>query len=134
MGLSQKFYEMRRLEQIASCFFRHELHYLVGTLKLNRHLPVHKRLALKKSSPSESQPQAIREAFEELGGAFLKLGQVIRYQGQMIDLKPPWPRATVSEAISLACFYKYKILACGFNISPVDVASFILKMRNINAI
>jgi ubiquinone biosynthesis protein len=84
MGLSQKFYEIRRLEQIASCLFRHELHYLVGTLRLNAHLPVHKRLALKRSSYGESQPQAIREAFEELGGAFLKLGQVISLRPDLV--------------------------------------------------
>lgn len=84
MGLGQKFYEMKRLEQIASCLFAHELHHTINTLKLNIHLPLHKQIALKKTAYMETQPRVIREVFEELGGAFLKLGQVISLRPDLV--------------------------------------------------
>ncbi len=112
MRFSEKFYEMKRLEQIASCLFKHELHYLIDLLKIKMHLPLHKQLALKKTLISETHPAVLREIFEELGGAFLKLGQVISLRPDLVGIElskefekvldevPPESFRTVVEVIN----------------------------------
>jgi ubiquinone biosynthesis protein len=91
MGLREKLYEMKRLEQIAACLFKYELHYLIDSLKVRRHLPLHKKISLKTKeltqpglTPQQTQPQVLRTIFEELGGAFLKLGQVISLRPDLV--------------------------------------------------
>ena len=112
MKLSERFYELKRLEQIAACLFKHELHYLIEILKIRMHLPVHKQLRLKKTLAYETQPAVLREIFEELGGAFLKLGQVISLRPDLVgyelskefekvlDEVPPESFKTVVEVIN----------------------------------
>jgi ubiquinone biosynthesis protein len=87
MGLREKLYEIRRLEQIAACLFKHELHHLIDSLKIRHHLPLHKKLSLRKSQLQVVQPQILREVFEELGGAFLKLGQVISLRPDLVGIE-----------------------------------------------
>jgi len=87
MGLREKLYEIRRLEQIAACLFKHELHHLIDSLRIRRHLPLHKKLSFRKSQLQVVQPQILREVFEELGGAFLKLGQVISLRPDLVGIE-----------------------------------------------
>jgi ubiquinone biosynthesis protein len=89
MGLREKLYEIKRLEQIAGCLFKYELHYLIDYLKLRHHLPLHKNISLNhkilaQPLPQKTQPEVLRTVFEELGGAFLKLGQVISLRPDLV--------------------------------------------------
>lgn len=84
-GLYKKIGEAKRLEQIASCLFRHELGFLIYAMKLKIHLPLAKTIKVKKSAIAEhTQAKVFREIAEELGGAFLKLGQMLSLRPDLV--------------------------------------------------
>ncbi len=134
MKLGEKLYEAKRLEQIASCLLSHELHYLVDILKIRVHLPVHKQLKLKKANYYDTQPAVLREVFEELGGAFLKLGQVISLRPDLVgyelskefekvlDEVPPESFKVVVEAINKNLPHGMKTFR-EFNSHPIAAGS-----------
>ncbi len=111
MGLKEKLYGAKRMEQIAACLFRHELHQMIDTLKITSHLPLRNKFSLRRNPFQEAQPVILREVFEELGGAFLKLGQMISLRPdlvgyafakefeKMLDSVPPESFKTVVSVI-----------------------------------
>lgn len=83
MSLKQTFKDLNRLRQIVEILFKHELSFLVEKLKLKTHLPISKRIRLRKESPSSVQKH-LRLAMQELSGAFIKLGQLLSLRADLI--------------------------------------------------
>ncbi len=85
MGLSQTYKDFRRIQQIANVLFQQELGYFVDKLDLKSQLPFRKRLQLMKfAKPKDSVPKRLRLAMEELGGSFVKLGQLLSLRPDLV--------------------------------------------------
>lgn len=85
MGLSQTYKDFKRLQQIANVLFKQELGYFVDKLNLKPHLPFGKRLQLTKfAKPKDTIPKRLRLAMEELGGSFVKLGQLLSLRPDLV--------------------------------------------------
>ncbi len=83
MGLKQTYQNAGRLKEIAQVFLELELHHLIDVFSFQKHLPWHKRIH-KKETLSHTQPETVRLIFERLGGAFLKLGQLLALRPDLI--------------------------------------------------
>ncbi|MBL7100642.1 MAG: AarF/ABC1/UbiB kinase family protein [Nanoarchaeota archaeon] len=112
MGLAQTYKDFKRLKQIANILFKQEMGYFVGKLKLKSHLSFNKRLQAKKFlKPKDSMPKRLRCSMEELGGSFVKLGQLLSLRPDLIpkeyvdefsklqDSVKPFPFEKVKEII-----------------------------------
>lgn len=85
MGLvNRRIGEIKRIEEISVCLFNHELHFLINALELNLSLGTKKYLEKKPQKSIEIQAKLFREVFEELGGAFLKLGQMLSLRPDLV--------------------------------------------------
>ena len=72
----------RRLREIAGILFEYELHHLIALLELKAHLPFHHRFEQPKQWTT--QPETLRRVFEQLGGAFIKLGQLLALRPDLV--------------------------------------------------
>lgn len=68
----------KRLKQIANLLFKQGMGYAVEQMDLKHHLTFHKRIQKDEfSKPLTSLPVRLRRVLEELGGTFIKLGQML---------------------------------------------------------
>jgi len=74
---------LRRLKEIVAVLFDYELHHFIKVLGLKSHLPIHKRFE-PLDTHFVTQPETVREIFEKLGGAFIKLGQLLALRPDLI--------------------------------------------------
>jgi ubiquinone biosynthesis protein len=86
MGLKQDIKDLKRFKQVISVFLKYDLGFLVKKIKLHRDLPLKKRLNKKTFEPKRFKPSKLRKAFEELGGGFIKIAQILSLRP---DLIPP---------------------------------------------
>ena len=82
MDLKHAYKDAKRLKQIASVMFKVGLGYYLETLKLNHHLFWHQRV--QKQEKPEDLPRKLRMAMDELGGTFVKLGQLLSLRPDLI--------------------------------------------------
>jgi len=76
-----------RYAEIGRVLARHGLGFLVSALGIERYVPFHRRLFGSRSLVEPyGRPERVRLALEELGPAFVKLGQVLSTR---VDLLPP---------------------------------------------
>ena len=73
--------DAHRIKQIASSLFKSGLGYYLYQLKLSDHLPWHQRVEQKKP---EDLPKRVRIAMDELGGTFIKIGQLLSLRPDLI--------------------------------------------------
>lgn len=84
-----------RARQIAEVLGRHGLGYLVGMLGLERFVPFHRGLlGHPRRVEPYTRPEHIRMALEDLGAAWIKLGQILSTRA---DLLPPEYQAELSK-------------------------------------
>jgi len=76
----------QRFEHILNVLFKYELGYVIHKLNLKHHLPLHKRLQRAKFEEKDDGPEKLRMVFEELGGAFTKLAQLLSVRPDLIPL------------------------------------------------
>ncbi len=111
MSLKQQIKDINRLRQVVDVLFEKEFGYLVQQLKLKSYLIFHKRLQRSKFEKNiTSHPERARETMEELGGAFIKLGQFLslrsdflpeKYIKEFQKLQDTVPPFTFNEAESI---------------------------------
>ena len=83
MSLVRTFKEISRLNHIVNVLFKNELHLLIDKLKLRKHLPMGKQLAMN-SQPKSELAKRLRLSMEELSGAFIKLGQLLSLRSDLL--------------------------------------------------
>lgn len=101
---------LKRAARVANVMFSQGLSYFVHELNLKLHLPFFKKFAPKGKPPSDL-PVRLRKVMEELGGAYLKLGQFLsirpdllpveycREFQKLLDKVPAMPFSKVKEVI-----------------------------------
>lgn len=125
-----------RLRQIADVLARHGLGYLVGVLGLERFVPFHRGLLGHPRRPEPyTRPEHVRLALEELGAAWIKLGQVLstradlvppEYQAELAKLQdaaPPVPVEAVRAVIEVELGRSPEELFASFDPTPLAAAS-----------
>lgn len=83
-GLKQDIKDIKRLEQVLGVLMKNELGYFVNSLGLTNFLPFHYRIQTTRFSEHNTKPEVIRKTLEELGGGFVKLGQILSLRPDLI--------------------------------------------------
>ncbi|NQV09103.1 hypothetical protein HQ529_04590, partial [Candidatus Woesearchaeota archaeon] len=133
--ISQDIEDIKRLEQILNVLFKHEMGYVIEKLNLKHLLSIHKRMQSKKFEEKETQPERIRKILEELGGTFIKLGQLLSIRADLIpkeycdefkklqDEVNFFPGKDAKNIVSLELNKDVNKLFSFFNEKPVAAAS-----------
>jgi len=87
MRLAKDLRDIKRFEQIIKALFKYELGFLIQKLHLKEHLTLKERLQKDKFKEKEVKPYLLRKAMEDLGGAFVKLGQILSLRPDLIPLE-----------------------------------------------
>jgi ubiquinone biosynthesis protein len=127
---------LKRYRQIAEVLVRHGLGSLVGVFGLQRFVPFARGV---QSSPHRSSsshtPEHLREALEELGATFIKLGQILStradllpsaYQGELARLQDqvaPVPGDVIEEVVQTALGRPLQEVFASFDHKPLAAAS-----------
>ncbi|MBI2507359.1 AarF/ABC1/UbiB kinase family protein [Candidatus Woesearchaeota archaeon] len=82
IGIKHAYRDVQRLKQIAAALLKSGLGYYIYKLELGQHLHWHQKTA-SPEKPSEL-PVKIRIAMDELGGTFIKLGQLLSLRPDLI--------------------------------------------------
>ncbi len=125
-----------RARQIAEVLGRHELSYLVGMLGLERFVPFHRGLlGHPRRLKPYTRPEHIRMALEDLGAAWIKLGQILptradllppEYQTELAKLQdaaPPVPVEALRAAIATGLGRPPEEVFARFDPTPLAAAS-----------
>jgi ubiquinone biosynthesis protein len=82
LDIKHAYKDARRLKQIASAMFKSGLGHYIYQLKLSHHLFWHQRV--QKQDKPKDLPRKVRMALDELGGSFVKLGQLLSLRPDLI--------------------------------------------------
>lgn len=117
---------MNRLQQIATVLVKHELLHVVNLLGIRSFLPFSKRFRrTRKTDIVSTQPRTLRKIFEELGGGFIKLGQLLamrpdlvgeRYSREfekLLDKVPPEDPQNIQTIIAHIPFKRFSFTPIG---------------------
>lgn len=83
-NIMQNIRTLRRLQRIVDVMLKYELGFVVDKLKLIHLLPIRSRVNSEKLKEIKTKPVKIRKLFEDLGGTFIKLGQLLSLRPDMI--------------------------------------------------
>lgn len=134
-NIPQDIRDIKRLEQILNVLFKYEMGYFIEKLKLKHFLSLHKRLQSNKFEKKETQPETMRKILEELGGTFIKLGQLLSLRPDLIpkeycdefkklqDNVKHFPGNDALEIIKLEFNRDIKKVFSFFNKKPIAAAS-----------
>ncbi len=125
---------LKRAGHIVNVLFRHGLGYFVHEFGLKWHLPFFKRISPKGKLPTDL-PVRLRKAMEELGGAYLKLGQFLALRPdllpkeycdefkKLLDNVPPMPYSKVQAVIEQNLKGPAKVFFSHIDAQPIGSAS-----------
>ncbi len=132
----RKVTHIERYRQIANALARHGLGYLVGVLGLDRFVPFHwGLLGHPKRGEPYTKPEHVRMALEDMGAAFIKLGQILssrpdllppEYQAELAKLQdaaPKVPPETVQKILVAELGHPVKSIFASFDPEPLAAAS-----------
>ena len=133
-SIKEAYQDIKRLKHIASVLFRHDLGFYVYQLGLHKHLKVHQRI---KGQPKKTTdiPVKLRQALEELGPTFIKLGQLLSLRPDLIpneyceefkklqDNIKPFPTQTALKILQEELKKKKNEIFLEFSEKPIASAS-----------
>ncbi len=76
--------EIKRLKQISTVLVKHELGFILDKIKAKKYAPLSSKLNKSNFLPKHIGPKRLVKIFEELGGAFIKLGQLLSVRPDLI--------------------------------------------------
>ncbi len=86
MNLKQDIKDLNRLREILLVFIENGLGFVIDKTILKTHVPLFKRYKLK-IQKKDSLPIRLRKSFEQLGPAFIKLGQILSLRPDLIPME-----------------------------------------------
>ena len=86
MTLKESFQEINRFRQIIDVFFKEGFGYMIYKAGLRNYVSLNFRMG-GKPEPVDSPQIRIRRAMEELGGTFVKLGQLLSLRQDLIPIE-----------------------------------------------
>ena len=84
INLVQEVRDIKRLEEILHVLAANEFGFLIEKLRLKHILPMDVRIHKKIFTKLDTQPERIRHILEQLGGTFVKLGQLLSLRPDLI--------------------------------------------------
>ena len=152
MNIKKEVRDIKRLEEILVVLVESGFGYLIGKTKLNKLVPLGKRMKAKlKSKKKITNPERLRLTFERLGPTFIKLGQLlslrpdllpkeyIRELGKLQDKVPPFSFTEAKKIVEDELGPINKVFS-RFDAKPVASASIsqvhkaVLKNKKIVAV
>ena len=134
--VSAKDTHLSRYRQIAETLAKHGFGFLLSLLGLDRFLPIHREsFGEASNNQSLTPPQHIRLAMEELGPAFIKLGQLLSTRPDLLppeyllelaklqDDAPPFDTDLAIEVIESELNQPVKEVFANFDRQPLAAAS-----------
>jgi len=134
-NVPQDIRDLKRLEQLLNLLFRYELAFFVHKLRLKSFLPLSKRLQQEAFQKRETNPEHIRKIMESMGGAFVKLGQLLSLRPDLIpteycnefrklqDSVKPFPYAEAQRVVESELKKPLKEMFLSFSDKPLAAAS-----------
>ena len=86
MNLPKHYRHFQRYSEIAQILVKNGLGFIISQLDLNKYLPFRKRIKTAERPTGKMLPVKIREVLQELGPAYIKLGQLLSTRA---DVFPP---------------------------------------------
>jgi ubiquinone biosynthesis protein len=129
------FSDAKRVSDVSRVLVSSGLGYVALQAGLKQHLPFWNRLVPPAEPPLETLPQRTRKVFEELGGAYLKLGQLLSIRPDLVppefieqfkllqDQVPPFPTAVAHAVIGQELGKPVEELFSSFDETPLGSAS-----------
>ncbi|MBI2565158.1 AarF/ABC1/UbiB kinase family protein [Candidatus Woesearchaeota archaeon] len=133
--MASKFRDLKRTTQIVRVLWKHGLGKIIYDVGLKSHLPFTKKVPLKVYDLPKDLPDKIRAVFEELGGAFIKLGQLLSVRPDLVpheytdalrslrDNLPPVSFEQIRKVIEEDFGKRVEDLFAGFDTKPLGSAS-----------
>ena len=124
-----------RYREIAAVLARHGFGWLVARLGLRDLVPIFQRLGRTEEPENVTQPARLRLAFEELGTAFIKVGQLLSTRPDLLppdyiaelsklqDATPPAPYAQVAAVLEAELGAAPEKIFASFDENPLASAS-----------
>ncbi|MEA3378592.1 MAG: AarF/ABC1/UbiB kinase family protein [Nanoarchaeota archaeon] len=134
MSLKKRLRNLQRLRQITNALVKAEMGHVVERLKLKMHFSKKYKIHSKVFKKS-SLPRRLREAFENLGGAFVKLGQLLSLRYDLLPVEycdefsklqddvKPFPYSSAKRAIEKELKQPLKKIFKEFDKEPIAAAS-----------
>ncbi|MCK4521453.1 MAG: AarF/ABC1/UbiB kinase family protein [Nanoarchaeota archaeon] len=85
MSIVQEIKDLGRLDHIINVLFKYEFGHFIEKLRLKDRLSLHQRLQKDKFVEKPSDAYKLRKVFEELGGAFIKLAQLLSVRPDLVS-------------------------------------------------
>ncbi|MBI2549512.1 AarF/ABC1/UbiB kinase family protein [Candidatus Woesearchaeota archaeon] len=135
MHFMREIRDMQRFEKILTVFAKHGLGYFIEEANLKRYLPLKERLSPVKFKLQKTRPVVLRTIFEELGGTFIKLGQLLSLRPDLIpkeycdefsklqDQVKPFPSSEAKKIIEQELGKPIHLLFSSFDDKPLAAAS-----------
>ncbi len=135
MSLKQDIKDLNRFKEVISVLLKHDFGFLIKRIKLHRDLPIKERLEPGKFEPKKFRPSQLRKSFEELGGVFIKLGQMLALRPDLIPIEfceefarlqdkvPPFPTEQAIELIESELNQPIERIFKKFSKDPIAAAS-----------
>lgn len=135
MSILQSIKDLSRLQHIIGVLFKYEFGYFISKFRLTEHLPLPRRLEKHRFLKQDAPPFRIAAVFEELGGTFIKLGQLLSLRPDLVpkeyceefsklqdDVKP-FPTEEAKKIIEKELKKPLKELFKNFEDKPIAAAS-----------
>jgi len=142
----KKLKDLNRLKQILEVLIRNEMGYFVEILRLKKFLPLSRTMDAKKFIRTDTQPMRVVRIVEQLGGGFIKLGQLLSIRPDLVPLEyanafttlqdhvPAFPYTKVKQIVETELHGTLKELFMSFDPMPIAAASIgqvhLAKLKN----
>jgi ubiquinone biosynthesis protein len=135
LHLKKDIQDINRFRHILTVFLEKGLGYYLVKAKLHLHLPWHKRLKANLQSEKREKAVYLREAFEDLGPTFVKLGQLLSLRPDLVpkefseefeklqDAVPSFPFSYVKKVIEEDLGKPFNKIFKTFDKKPIASAS-----------
>ena len=126
---------MKRVGQVVKVFSKHGLGFLVDELRLRVHLPFFYKIQKHRVIERNNLPKRMRMALEELGGIYIKLGQLLALRPDLVpvpychefrklqDHVKPIPFNTIKKIVETELREPIEKVFSSFSKEPIGSAS-----------